>query len=300
MKIFLKYTMILAASVFLVMACRDEDAVRFPELQSGINARVVIDTENSFFNLGNIETTYVQLHIYSENKDIDHITYSATYTSVAAGTTSDTVEIITVQGSDFKGGVVDIQISAADLASKFSLANSTADLGGGDSFVFTTEATLKDGRVYTASNSASSISTGTNSSFTTTFTLNVACPSFEPTDAVGTYTLSSDPGEWGTAANLQVQIVAGPDENQFTIKDALGYPQAFDMIIEVDPATSKVTVAKQTTFDYDFWLPNSYGLGATEGTGTFYSCAGLLNLSLVWSVDAGSFGTYGIGYTKVN
>jgi hypothetical protein len=297
MKIILKNIFVLAVTALLVIACQDNE--RFPKFQNGINARVVVDSQHSFFNLGDIGTTYVQLHIYSENKDIDHITYTAKYTSVSAGTTSDAVEIVTVPGSAFKNGVADVQVKAADLATKFNLTNGTADLGGGDSFVFTTVATLKDGRTFSATNSASSISSGTNSSFTTTFTLSVACPSFEIADAVGSYTLVFDPGEWGTSTDLVVDIVQGPGENQVTIKDAMGYPQAFDMIVTVDPVTSKATVAKQQTFDYDFWDPGpGYGVGSTAGTGTFYSCAGLLTLSLEFTVSAGSFGTFQLGYKK--
>ena len=48
---------------------------------------------------------------------------------------------------------------------------------GGDNITFTATAKLKDGRVFTAANSAPSITGGAAASFTTLFTVFVGCPS---------------------------------------------------------------------------------------------------------------------------
>jgi hypothetical protein len=300
MKILLRYTLILAASVFLTIACRDEDAVRFPELQSGINARLVVHPDKLVLNFLEIDNAAVVFDIYSQNKDIDEITYTVTFTDAGVPTQKfPTVEIKKVPGSAFVNGKAsDITITATELATAFNLPGGAAYLSGGDNFTFFTSAKLKDGRVFTAANSATSISTGTNSSFTTTFKLFVSCP-FVTDDAVGTYTLVTDPGEWATEADHQVEIIAGPGANQVTLKDALGYPQAFDMIVDVDPATGVATVAKQKTFDFDFWDPASgYGIGSTAGGGFFFSCSGFLTVDLTWTVSAGSFGNYKLEYQK--
>jgi len=61
--------------------------------------------------------------------------------------------------------------------------------------------------------------------------------------AEGTYKWIKDPFPYGiqTSQDRTFQIVAGPGENQITCVDAFGYPQKFDMIIDVDPATGIAT-----------------------------------------------------------
>jgi hypothetical protein len=299
MKIFFKYTLALALTLLIAASCRDEDAVRFPELQSGVNARVVIDANNSFFSLGDISSAFIGVEIYSKNTDIVKIDYIGTFTDVSEGTKVTGKTAFTVPGSAFSNGKAVLQIKASDLAAAFGLPGGATDLGGGDSFSLAPYVTLSDGRVVSPENSAPSIQGGTNGSFTAEVILPVACASFEAAEVPGTYAITADPGEWATSPTHQTTIVAGPGANQFTLKDALGYPQAFDMVFTVDPANGNVTVAKQTTFDSDYW-GLGYGLGSSAGTGKIYSCGGFLTLTLVWTVDAGSFGTYKLDFQKVN
>jgi hypothetical protein len=298
MKIF-KYTIALALTLLVAASCRDEDAVRFPELQNGVNARVIVDANNSFFSLGDIDNTFIHIDIYSVNTDIEEIAYVGTFTDVSEGTKVTGKTAFVVPGSAFSNGKASIDVKATDIATAFGLTGGADALGGGDSFTLSPEATLKDGRVITPENSAVSIQGGTNASFTAQVIFPVACPSFEASDVPGTYGISADPGEFATSPAHQAVIVAGPGANQFTLQDALGYPQEFDLIFTVDPATGNVTTAKQVTWDSDFWGLGT-GLGSTAGTGKLYSCAGYLTLTLGFTVDAGSYGTYKVDFQKVN
>lgn len=298
MKNILKYIFLISVTCIIAISCRDEDAVRFPDLQSGANARVVINPDHSFFSLGDIATTYVSLDIYSQNNDIDEIVYTATYNDVSSSDEYPPTEVLRLPGSSIiNGKIADVRITPADLAVAFNLPGGATYLGGGDSFIFTTSVKLTDGRTIEASTSAPSITGGTNPSFTTQFTLAVACPSFEFTDAVGTFSVSRDDLEVLVDPAHVVEIVAGPGENQLTLKDLFGHPQQFDIIITVDPETSAVTVEKQEAWDSGvFGYP--YGIASIEGEGTFFTCAGFLTLSLEHTVDAGSFGFYTFDLTK--
>lgn len=300
MKKILKYSSIIASLFILTISCRDEEAVRFPDLQSGVNARVVVHSDKLVMNLLDINNASTAFDIYSQNSDIKEITYRATFTDADFPTQKfPTVEVKKVPGSAFESGKVsNVTLTASELATALNLPGGAAYLSGGDFFTFFTSVELTDGRVFNSSNSAPSINSGTNPSFTTTWKLYVSCP-FSVAEAVGSYTLVADPWGLATVADHQVEIVAGTKENQVIIKDAFGYAQKMDMIVNVDPVTGVATVDKQVTWDYDFWDPGpGYGLGSTEGSGFFFSCSGTLNLNLKPSVSAGSWSAQKIGYQK--
>ncbi|MBL0745201.1 hypothetical protein [Chryseolinea lacunae] len=300
MKIFLKYSLLVATTLIFTVSCRDEDKIRMPEIQDGVNARVVVHSDKSVLNFLDITNASMVFDIYSQNSDIKEITYSATFTDATFPTQKfPTVVIKKVAGSAFANGKAsDLQVTATELAAAFDLPGGATYLSGGDNFTFFSSVELNDGRIINAANSAPNITTGTNASFTSTFKLFVSCP-FVVDEAVGTYTVVTDAGEWATAPGHEAEIVAGPGANQITVKNALGYPQEFDMIVDINPGTGAATVAKQVTWDADFWFPaDGYGLGSTAGSGFFFSCSGFLTLDLGFTVAAGSFGTFKVEWQK--
>jgi hypothetical protein len=302
MKIF-KYTIALALTLLVAASCRDEDAVRMPDLQNGVNARVVIDKGNSFFSLGDIDNTFISIDIYSINTDLEEIAYNGTYTDVSEGTKSTVKTAFVVPASAFSNGKATIQIKAADIATAFGLPGGANALGGGDSFTLSPAAKLKDGRIVTPDNSAPSIQGGTNASFTASIIFPVACASFVAADVLGTYQITADPGEFATFKNFSdrpFEIEAGADANTFVLKNPLGYTGAFDMTIKVDPATGNATVAKQEAWDPVHWGINGEGKGSAAGTGKVYSCAGFITVTFTWSTEQFSYGTYKIDFQKVN
>lgn len=296
MKKFLKYIFIGLTLSLSAISCRDEEAVRFPELQSGANARVAIDPEYAFFNGGDIENTYVQFDVYTQNNDIEEFIYTATYNDVSSTDMYSPVEILRIPGSQIQNGQVsDVQVSAAELAAAFELPGGASYLNGGDNFIVSQSVRLTDGRVISAENSAPSITGGNNASFTSQFVLAVACASFDVTEAVGSYSIVRDDIE--VALDFDLQVIAGPGENQVTLVDLFGHPQQFNVVLTVDPETSAATVAKQQAWDSgQFALP--YGIASVEGSGTFFSCAGFLTLSLEHTVALGSFGNYTLELVK--
>lgn len=179
MRQFLKYTFIVALSFLVTISCTDDEAVRFPKLQSGVNARVFLYPERSFVNFANLATASIAFDIYSVNKDLEEIVYTATYVDANDPDANfDPVEAITVPGSAFVNGkATEVEITASQLATKLGLPGGTAHFEGGDQIIFTAAAKLKDGRIIDANNSAPSITGGGNASFTTQFAVFVGCPS---------------------------------------------------------------------------------------------------------------------------
>ena len=281
------------------IACRDEDSVRFPDLQEGINARVVLYPERAFLNFANLAGASIAFDVYSES-DIDEIVYSATYLDASFPQKAYApVELITVPGSAFIGGkATEFEITATEIATAFDLPGGLAFLDGGDSFTFTTVAKLKDGRVFDASNSAVSITQGTNASFTTAFQVFVACP-FVVADAVGMYSVTRDDFVTLLDPGHQVEVVAGPGAGQVTLKDLFGHPEVYDVIVDVDPAKGDATVVKQEAWHCDnFGCGFGVGSVQTNAAGLFFSCTGFLTINLQHTVAAGSFGTFRLELTK--
>ncbi|MFZ6014198.1 MAG: hypothetical protein ACOYXT_27900 [Bacteroidota bacterium] len=190
MKLFLKYTLIAALSLGITISCTDEDAVRFPDFQTGASARVFLYPDRSFVNFADLSTASIAFDVYTVNKDLEELVYIATFID-ADDPDADIapVEAISLPQSAFVNGkATEVEITATALASKLGLPGGTAYFEGGDQIIFTAEARLKDGRVINGNNSAPSITGGGAASFTTQFTVFVGCPS--PVDDItgATYT----------------------------------------------------------------------------------------------------------------
>lgn len=298
MKTFLKYIFVITTLSLSAVSCRDEEAVRFPELQEGANARIVINPSFAFFNGGDIENTYISVDVYTINTNIQEIICKGVYTDVSTGDVYPSTEIFRIPGNLVQNGKIsDFRITAAMVAEALDLPGGATFLNGGDNFVVSPTVVLTDGRTFEPANSAPSIAGGTNASFTAEFTLAVACDAFATDDATGTYVITRDDFEVDANPGVTVEIIAGPGENQMTMKNLFHHAQEFDVVLTVDPETSAVTIEKQEAWDTGaFALP--YGIASVEGDGTFYSCAGFITLSLEHTVDLGSFGFYTLQLSK--
>ncbi len=179
MKKNIKYIFILFTFLVIAISCRNEDDVRFPDVESGVNARLLLYPERSFINFADLSSASVAFDIYSENTDLEEIVYTATFVDASdPDAIFPPVPAITVPADAFvKGKATEIEITAQELATILGLPGGVDYFDGGDNITFTTSAKLKDGRVFSGSNSAPSITGGASSSFTTLFTVFVGCPS---------------------------------------------------------------------------------------------------------------------------
>jgi hypothetical protein len=149
---------------------------------------------------------------------------------------------------------------------------------------------MKDGREFSQENSSAAIIQEPGSRGTFRYTAFVGCP-FVASDMAGSYELVEDSWEVAATGHTNMEVVAGPGENQFTIQDVFGF--GFDMVVNVNPASGAATVAKQETWDPQYWgMPAGYGAGyATSPQGsTVFSCVGSASFKFTYSVDAGTFG----------
>lgn len=177
MKTTLRYSFILL--LLVVISCRDEDAVRFPSLSGGVNARLILYPERSFINFADLSQASIAFDVYSENTDLEEIVYTATYVDASdPDEVFAPVEAIHVPASSFVDGkATNVEITAGELAAALGLPGGASYFEGGDNITFTAKAYLTDGRTFDASNSAPSITGGGSASFTTVFTVYVGCPS---------------------------------------------------------------------------------------------------------------------------
>ncbi|HMG90013.1 MAG TPA: hypothetical protein VK589_08130, partial [Chryseolinea sp.] len=183
MKYIMKYSFILSL-VLLALSCRDEDLVRFPDVATGVNARLILYPERSYINFADLGNAAIAFDVYSENTDLEEIVYSATFVEASSpNTVYPTVPAITVPGSAFVSGkATDVEITAEELAAVLNLPGGKDYFEGGDKVTFTAQAKLTDGRTFDANNSAPSITGGTFPSFTLQFDVFVGCPS--PQDVI--------------------------------------------------------------------------------------------------------------------
>lgn len=146
-----------------VFSCKDEDAIRMPDLIEGANMRIVLDANKRALNLASIATSTVEFDAYSINTNLQKVELIGDYI-----TKTDTVEnkvLYTMQPSAFVNGKARGVISSTDVVKAFNLAG-ISSMKVGDKIELETHVTLTDGRVVNPANSAPSIVQGINASFT--------------------------------------------------------------------------------------------------------------------------------------
>jgi hypothetical protein len=222
MKYIMKYSFILSL-ILIALACRDEDLVRFPDVSTGVNARLILYPERSYINFADLANASIAFDVYSVNTDIEEIVYSATFVEASdPNTVFPTVPAITVPGSSFVGGKAsDINITADELATALNLPGGKDYFEGGDKVTFTAMAKLTDGRTFDANNSAPSITGGTFPSFTLQFDVFVGCPS--PQEAIaGEYWSIMEFNDGGEPVGDTVDVTvtfAGPEPFRYHVTD---------------------------------------------------------------------------------
>lgn len=130
------------------------------------------------------------------------------------------------------------------------------------------------------------------------FSFSIACPTYNAVNVPGTYKITVDDFE-GFLDDGVFQIIAGPGANQFTMVDIFGHPEMYNIIINIDPNTGNITVAKQAAWNCaNFGC--DFGVGSVNGTGLAFTCIGTMTFFLEHTVSAGSFGSYALKVKKLN
>ena len=241
-------SIIIISSLVTLWGCRDEDAIRIPENQTGANMRIVVDPDHSQINYQTVSTDYFAFDAYSQNTDLNTVEFSATYGG-------ETKVFATFHQADFADGQVHVELNASDFATLFNNPGFVDGSGGGN-FVIKPKVTLNDGRVYpgwvhlsatdSISNLATSIvgSSGVGGAFTIQVQTAITCP---PLDISGTYIVESAVGtstdgccpEETTVSGNIVEVVA-LNATTFSITDITGglYFEWYDVYGITSPADS--------------------------------------------------------------
>jgi hypothetical protein len=185
MKINNKLLFFLACFGF-VLACKNEDEIRFPDLLEGANVRIqFLDAADQNLNFQDIANAQIKYNIFSQNKNIDHIDISALYTNAVTGDTVGPRLFKRYIQSDFdaaNGAIREETFSADELATFFGLTGS-AEFNGADNIQFFNTTSLTDGRVYPSPTPGGNINiepgitqSPATESFSVGWTTYVACP----------------------------------------------------------------------------------------------------------------------------
>ncbi len=207
---------------------------------------------------------------------------------------------------------LEIEYGATDLAQAVGMTVDSISFG--DSFYFSGIVTDDEGNEYYAGDPSLEVeiegndtvyvfdgggsineiyydpTTGYRNAFQFQFT--IGCPenTMNIDDLVGTWAITVD--DFDTYLHDGTfEMIKGPGENQVTCVDWFGHPEAYDVVLTLDPATNAITVDRQPAWHCDNW-GCGYGEGSVDGGGTMFQCAGFMSLTLEHTVAAGSFGSY--------
>jgi hypothetical protein len=255
---------ILSASLIL-SGCRDEEVVRFPEFQDGVNLRISVDPAFSFLNADDLAGAKVQFSLYSENDDLQEVELSMVYYNFSQDSTYPATVWKTYGQGDFSdGAILNEVITAQSIASLYGIDQSL--IGGGDRIDIANQTTLTDGRVFPSATlpdtrfeainiSPSIQGSPASGAFSTGFTAFVACP-ISQSFATGTYLLEQ---------------VSGPPDYFFGGEKAWG-----EMEVSIDAVNLITRSFSPTyyTFDVDFSFLLVCGNILVGTTSAGLSCGG--------------------------
>ena len=188
-----KLFLLIIATVLVLASCRNEDLVRFPELEDGANVRVVVDPNSSFFNFENLEAARFKYDVYSLNTNIEKVDIFIYFVPINGDPqVRKLLETFTQADFDAGNGKISREYSAQQMVDLFGLG-SLDNLAGGDAFNFRNVTTLANGRVFSDSTivsdapafgtnrpgsiTANIIAATASTSFTSSFSTFVGCPS---------------------------------------------------------------------------------------------------------------------------
>ena len=161
---------------FLFVGCEDEDRIRIPETQEGVNMRIVFDAgHNKLMFAGDS----IIFDIYSKNQDLSLVEIFVHYQNQSH-------LLATFTQADFSDGVVEnLVITPTDLATWFGVPGFANITEGGD-FTIRPIVRLNDGRVYpdfipvsatdSISNIGPSVNAAANGAFTVKAPFSIICP----------------------------------------------------------------------------------------------------------------------------
>lgn len=272
------------AGFFTGCDTEDDDHLKIPALQSGGSVAATVDPSRSFFDISDMNNARFAMDLvaydFEGGKLIRQYDVYVSFVDASAGTISDTVLLTSV--TEFPSR---LEITPAQIADALVLPDGIAAFEAGDSFNFTMEVIMKDGRVFNRSNTSDDIvleEKGRGTFFLSTI---VGCSSFDINSLIGEYNIISD--AFGISLTETTEVVAGPSPDQLIIKDVFGH--GFDMTVTFDALGRATINPRQNTWDPANLGLEGYGNGYAMGNGWGFSCVDMIALNLSYSVDIGAY-----------
>jgi hypothetical protein len=239
------YSFLLIAGINLILnSCSNEDNVRIPDTEEAANVRLQLNPDYSSLRADDIANAKIELSAFSENKNLNQVVISAQYYNFATDSlySRRTVKVFTQTDFDQANGAIEnIDFTSSMLAEIFGLS-SADDLGGGDRFDFYNVTNLTNGLTFPdtipipgdiINVSPGVTNTSATTSFTSGFTVYVACP-INPNFGTGNY---------------MVEQIDGPDDPFFG--NAYRWEPGEVTITSVSPI-QRTFAGKYFTFDVNF------------------------------------------------
>jgi hypothetical protein len=289
-KIFNSFSALLLA--FTIFSCTEGDNPIDKVLDNVTNGAALrtVKIGSAGIETGNPNAKFqVTLEVQDPNNgnDTDKIDVYATFLDKTPSNGSNPkseILIKSIPSSSFVAGSrelpnADVTITIAEFKTKFGLTDAQYD--GGDQFVVRLAQVLKDGRVFTRSNSNSNIIGGAYFSSPFQYTVDVKCPFPDASIFNGNYKVTLDVWEdYAKGDIVPVLYSAANGQFKFRILNTNNpYLNNTDSYYEVtvDPATLNCTVKGSETFDYGSLKTN------VTGSGKVNSCNGDITLSINYS-----------------
>jgi hypothetical protein len=288
MKNYLNKIFVLLVAFSLMQSCETDDKTIddvFNNVERGAVLRTIA-VPNATFDFYNTSSEWV---VSLEAQDIedgnllnDINIYSA---FVDDGNIETEVLVKTISASAFSTGPFgfprgDVSVSLQEVLDAAGLQ--IGDYDSGDSFNVRLESVLKDGRTFTSTNTAGTITGGSFYSSPFQYSVQFFCELQDASDFDGNYIVTIDAwADYDIGGTVPVEFISDYSFKILTTNNAwINNPGECYMIVTIDPTDGSATVTSNTCFDYG----PGFCLDIT-GSGSVGTCTGDINLI----IDFGGF-----------
>ncbi len=291
MKNYLNKILVLLIAFTLMQSCENE-LTTIDEVTNNVERGAIlrtVDMPNPTFDFYNTSSEWIVTLEAQDIEDGNLLENIKVYSSfVNDGNIGPEALIKTIPASEFTTGPFgfprgDITLTLQEVIDAANLQS--GDYDSGDSFNIRLESILKDGRIFTNTNTVGTISGGSFFSSPFFYSVQFFCALEDASVFSGNYIVTAD--EWEDYAPgdvIPVEFVSGytfrilGTANPYITNGDVAY-----MEVTIDPSDGSATMATNTCFQYDGWDCLDF-----TGTGSVGTCTGDINLTV-------TYGSYGDG-----
>tara|TARA_R110002020_G_scaffold246888_2_gene460749 strand:+ start:1599 stop:2474 length:876 start_codon:yes stop_codon:yes gene_type:complete len=273
--------------LLLVIVAGCEDNSKSPQIELENGAYVFVDVERTVIDVTDIENSTYGGTLYAPSGNVASHEFSVRRISNGVASEFGPVFIATSFPAEF--GIGAAAISDA-------LGIQISDIQPGDQFDLVGTSISMDGREVNYSDLGIDIAGETGQRQAYDLTTFVSCP-FVQADALGTYTITSDPNGFVLNGQTQFEVVAGENANQIIMINPFGGTEAYNIAIDVSDA-GIATIEEQTAFSTTEACCAGYEATTIDGGGFVFSCSGAIQFNFGTSlaqIGTGALFTFGSG-----